>query len=104
MIGLEEDILPHKTLGSDVSEERRLFYVGVTRAREKLVLTRARARKRYGQYRPVSPSRFLEEVPRDLVEIYECGFRPVTEDKRQNLMADLFAKLETKAEGQRITK
>ena len=39
-IGCEEDLLPHRTLGSDVSEERRLFYVGVTRAKQRLVLTR----------------------------------------------------------------
>ena len=104
MIGLEEDILPHKTLGTDVSEERRLFYVGVTRARERLVLTRARSRKRYGQFRPSAPSRFLEEIPRELVRIYECGFRPVAEDQRKGLMADLFAKLDTSSAAQRISK
>ena len=104
MIGLEEDILPHKTLGSDVSEERRLFYVGVTRARERLVMTRARSRKRYGQFRPVAASRFLAEVPPDLIVPYECGFRPVAEEKRKDLMANLFAKLETSAASRRLTK
>jgi DNA helicase-2/ATP-dependent DNA helicase PcrA len=103
-IGCEEDLIPHKTLGSDVSEERRLFYVGVTRAKEHLVLTRARARKRYGRFAPVAPSRFLLEIPPNMVNAFESGFRPVGEDQRKNLLADLFKKLEVNSANQKIEK
>src|SRR5262249_13357007 len=53
LLGLEEDLLPHAKLGQNVDEERRLFYVGVTRAQKHLIVTRCRQRKRYGQLRPV---------------------------------------------------
>ena len=101
-IGCEEDLIPHKTLGSDVSEERRLFYVGVTRAKHKLILTRAKARKRYGRFNSVAPSRFLLEIPPAMITAFETGFRPVGEVQRKNLLADLFAKLEVKAASQKI--
>ena len=96
IIGVEEDMIPHKTLGSDIDEERRLFYVGVTRAKRRLVLTRARKRKRYGKLRPVSPSRFLFEFPEKLVTVFEEGHRPLAEADRQQMMKDLFAKIEQK--------
>jgi DNA helicase-2/ATP-dependent DNA helicase PcrA len=102
-IGCEEDLIPHRTLGSDVSEERRLFYVGVTRAKERLVLTRARSRKRYGKFAPVAPSRFLLEIPSQMLTSFETGFRPVGESERKNMMADLFAKLEVTAGKQKLT-
>jgi DNA helicase-2/ATP-dependent DNA helicase PcrA len=66
MVGVEEDLLPHKRtleLGGDLAEERRLCYVGMTRARTRLWLTHASRRKRHGTEAPRSPSRFLEEVP-----------------------------------------
>lgn len=102
-VGCEEELIPHRTLGTDVAEERRLFYVGVTRAKERLVLTRARARKRYGQFVPSAPSRFLLEIPEHLLKSFETGFRPVSESERKNLMAELFKKLEISAERQKIT-
>jgi superfamily I DNA/RNA helicase len=101
-IGCEEDLIPHRTLGSDVSEERRLFYVGVTRAKERLVLTRARTRKRFGKFSAVAPSRFLLEIPEKMVTAFESGFRPVGESERKNLMADLFAKIEQNAARQKL--
>jgi len=94
LAGLEEDILPHKTLGSDISEERRLFYVGVTRARKRLILSRAKARKRYGKWVPSPPSRFLCELPDGLVQAFE-GARPVREGHRKAMLADLFKKLDS---------
>ncbi|HVK60458.1 MAG TPA: 3'-5' exonuclease, partial [Bdellovibrionales bacterium] len=103
-VGCEEDLIPHRTLGSDVSEERRLFYVGVTRAKERLILTRARTRKRFGKFQLVAPSRFLLEIPQDMVTAFESGFRPVGEEQRKNLLSDLFKKLEVSAASQKIEK
>jgi superfamily I DNA/RNA helicase len=68
--GAEEDILPHKkSLDSDegVEEERRLFYVGITRAMNELYLTYTDQRTRYGKPAPSVPSRFLQELPEDAV-------------------------------------
>jgi superfamily I DNA/RNA helicase len=101
-VGCEEDLLPHRTLGSDVSEERRLFYVGVTRAKERLILTRAKTRKRFGKFQLVAPSRFLLEIPGHMVTAFETGFRPATEEQRKNLLSDLFKKLEVTAATQKI--
>ncbi|MES2963365.1 MAG: ATP-dependent helicase [Bdellovibrionota bacterium] len=103
-VGCEEDLIPHRTLGSDVAEERRLFYVGVTRAKDRLVLTRTKSRKRFGKFQPVAPSRFLLEIPPDGLTVFETGFRPVGEDQRKNLLASLFAKIDVAASTQKIEK
>ena len=76
--GLEEGLFPHsRTMlqPDDVEEERRLCYVGMTRAMDQLILTRAVYRRRYGTDLPEAsvPSRFLEEVPMQLIE--EMGGR-----------------------------
>jgi len=73
LTGMEEGLFPHsRTLvdPTQMEEERRLCYVGMTRAMDTLVLTRARYRRRYGNDAPESsmPSRFLEEVPSRLIE------------------------------------
>ncbi len=102
MIGVEEDLIPHRTLGTDVSEERRLFYVGLTRAKEHLVLTRSLHRKRYGKMMPSAPSRFLQEIPPHLITSYEGGHRPVSAEKKQALLGDLMKKLESQIETQKI--
>jgi DNA helicase II / ATP-dependent DNA helicase PcrA len=68
--GLEDGIFPHdSSLGSadDVEEERRLFYVGITRAREQLRLTWCLRRRLFGRTTDMSPSRFLDEVPVEMV-------------------------------------
>ncbi len=67
MIGLEEEILPHKnSIAADtVEEERRLMYVGITRARQGLTMTLAEQRKAGGQMKQMTPSRFLDELPQD---------------------------------------
>ena len=66
MVGLEENILPHHrsiaTGASAIEEERRLCYVGVTRAEEYLTLSLALARRKWGKLRPTNPSRFLFEI------------------------------------------
>jgi ATP-dependent DNA helicase Rep len=70
MIGLEEELLPHKnSIASEtIEEERRLMYVGITRARQGLTLTLAEQRKNGGQIRQMTPSRFLDELPQDDLE------------------------------------
>lgn len=66
MVGMEEGLLPHKrTIGgadSEIAEERRLAYVGVTRAQESLTLTRASSRRKWGKAKPSAASRFLFEM------------------------------------------
>lgn len=66
IVGLEDHILPHaKSLKqTGIEEERRLFYVGITRARKKLVLSMARSRMQMGKVEPTTPSRFLYEIPK----------------------------------------
>jgi DNA helicase-2/ATP-dependent DNA helicase PcrA len=73
LAGMEEGLFPHSRTFTDpvgLEEERRLCYVGMTRAMDTLVMTRARYRRRYGSDMPEAsiPSRFLEEVPARLVE------------------------------------
>ena len=73
LAGLEEGLFPHsRTLNNpeELEEERRLCYVGMTRAMNTLILTRAHYRRRYGNDAPEMsiPSRFLEEVPSQLIE------------------------------------
>jgi DNA helicase II / ATP-dependent DNA helicase PcrA len=71
MTGLEEGLFPHSRAAEDeaeLEEERRLCYVGITRARTRLVLTSAARRRIFGDYQGTQPSRFLEEIPPDLIE------------------------------------
>lgn len=67
IMGLEEEILPHRSSieEGNIEEERRLMYVGITRARETLTLTYAAQRKQYGEKLETIPSRFLDELPED---------------------------------------
>jgi DNA helicase-2/ATP-dependent DNA helicase PcrA len=69
--GLEQGLFPHSRSRDDeddLEEERRLLYVGMTRARARLVLTGANRRRVFGEYQSTTPSQFLEEVPTELVE------------------------------------
>jgi DNA helicase-2/ATP-dependent DNA helicase PcrA len=73
LAGMEEGLFPHsRTLlnPEDIEEERRLCYVGMTRAMDTLILSRARYRRRYGTDMPEASvaSRFLEEIPRELMQ------------------------------------
>lgn len=96
LAGLEEDLLPHKNLGSDIDEERRLFYVGVTRAKKRLVMSRCQQRKKNGAVRPVAPSRFLLELPKELYTEFPLGARPVVGQEREDLVASFLSKLDSK--------
>ncbi len=79
IIGLEEGLLPHSRSLSDseaLEEERRLVYVGITRAEDRLYLTRAFRRSTYGFDEPTIPSRFLKDIPPELVEDRDRSGRP----------------------------
>lgn len=65
----EEEITPILKEGTDLEEERRLFYVAMTRAEEELQITYTRERSRYGEIRRMEPSRFLSEIPAELKEM-----------------------------------
>ena len=76
--GMDEGIFPsQRTLQvpSEVEEERRLMYVGVTRAEEKLYLISAKRRQTWGEYRYYNPSRFMQEIPQNLIESFESEGR-----------------------------
>ena len=65
IMGLEEEILPHRNSieEDNIEEERRLMYVGITRAKRTLALTYSAVRKQYGEKYETIPSRFLDELP-----------------------------------------
>ena len=67
IIGMEEKLLPHKVSieEGNIEEERRLAYVGITRARETLAMTMALKRRQFGAILDCEPSRFIEELPQD---------------------------------------
>ncbi|NQX15161.1 ATP-dependent helicase [Rathayibacter sp. VKM Ac-2857] len=71
LTGIEEDLLPHRISANEPggpAEERRLFYVGITRARKRLYLSLAMTRAQYGETSVAMPSRFLQEIPAELIE------------------------------------
>jgi DNA helicase-2/ATP-dependent DNA helicase PcrA len=77
MIGMEEGLLPHSRAFTDedeLEEERRLCYVGITRAKEKLYMTFAERRQTREGYSTQIPSRFLGEIPQDICEYYSSQF------------------------------
>lgn len=88
LAGLEEGLFPHQMSADDpgrLEEERRLCYVGITRAEQQLVLSYAEQRQLHGQTRANPPSRFLRELPEDLlnevrpkVKTYQTGYRAST--------------------------
>jgi len=71
LVGLEDGILPHEKsmMQTGLEEERRLFYVGITRAQKHLTLSMARTRMRMGKTSPTNPSRFLFEIPKTLYKV-----------------------------------
>jgi DNA helicase II / ATP-dependent DNA helicase PcrA len=69
--GMEEGLFPHSRSSEDeeeIEEERRLCYVGMTRAQSKLIITGAVRRRVFGEYQATEPSRFLDEIPEELVD------------------------------------
>ena len=75
--GLEEGLFPHSRASddeADLEEERRLCYVGITRAQRRLVLTSAARRRVFGDYQSTDPSRFIDEIPAELIEEIPSSF------------------------------
>jgi DNA helicase-2/ATP-dependent DNA helicase PcrA len=108
LCGMEEGLLPHSGRGFDdagaepradgvlnLEEERRLCYVGMTRARERLILTRAAQRMKRGKLIPRTPSRFLEDVPAELLDVIDlegpqqAAPRAVQEAKAKSFFASM---------------
>ena len=85
LIGMEEELLPHKSSieEDNVEEERRLAYVGITRAEETLAILVAKKRQKYGEMVDSVPSRFLEELPQDDLDWEEDHVQLSDEEKRE---------------------
>jgi|TARA_R100000655_G_scaffold72467_1_gene111004 ATP-dependent DNA helicase Rep len=91
MMGVEEELLPHRTSieEDNIVEERRLMYVGITRARESLAITQALTRKQYGEKIDTLASRFLEELPLDDLQYIGEGFKKDEEKEDQVAQASI---------------
>jgi len=91
MVGMEENLLPHRSSieADDLEEERRLAYVGITRAQKGLTLTYASKRRRAGEWESCEPSRFLSELPGDDIEWDKPGMAQSPEVRKQRGQAHL---------------
>ena len=94
LIGMEEGILPHQTSidEDNVAEERRLAYVGITRAQQTLCFTLCKERRQFGELIKPEPSRFLLELPQDDLQ-WERDKPPMTEQQKQEKTAANIANL-----------
>lgn len=101
LIGMEEELLPHKRTvdggpdAGDIDEERRLCYVGITRARERLWLSHTLGRKRYGKLVPRTESRFLAELGDAIVRV-GGNASSMSEEQKDKMADDFFAKMREK--------
>ena len=92
IVGLEDGLLPHSRskVEGTLDEERRLFYVAITRAQEALSISHCQGRKKYGQMTPCHPSPFLKELPENLVEwAHEKAKQPVSVQSGKSLFDSL---------------
>jgi len=90
VVGLEDGLLPHSRskIEGTMDEERRLFYVAVTRAMQTLAISHCGGRKKYGQTLPCQPSPFLKELPEELIETSDAKSKtPVAQTSGKNLFA-----------------
>jgi superfamily I DNA/RNA helicase len=90
VVGLEDGLLPHtrSKVEGTMDEERRLFYVAVTRAMQTLTISHCGGRKKYGQLLPCQPSPFLKELPEELVEHSDSKSKqPVVPETGKNFFA-----------------
>ena len=90
--GAEEGLIPHQRSvdenGGDVEEERRLFYVAITRARDKLLISSCMKRRKMQAVMECTPSRFLDEIPANLVEYHEPQ-KELSAEKTRDILADM---------------
>ncbi|MDD3419238.1 MAG: 3'-5' exonuclease [Candidatus Gastranaerophilales bacterium] len=96
LAGLEEGIFPHsraQNSNSEMEEERRLMYVGITRAQDKLYITHAKRRQVWGEIKYFTPSRFLDEIPAKLVEEFYSGSIERTESTFKTAVDSLKSKI-----------
>ena len=94
IVGLEDGLLPHSRskVEGTLDEERRLFYVAVTRAMQTLAISHCGGRKKYGQVLPCQPSPFLKELPEELVEHSDPKSKtPVAQESGKDLFAAMRA-------------
>jgi len=103
LVGMEEEYLPHiRSMNDprDISEERRLAYVGITRAKKYLTLTSAAERTRFGKAEDREPSRFLAEIPPETIDTQRAGDAQSLADQRdaqnQKYLAALKAQIFSK--------
>lgn len=96
LAGMEEELLPHKKTiveNSDINEERRLCYVGITRAKKKLIMTYAKERKMYGKMIPRFKSRFVIELVHCYKEIDRTNFGDMSEEEVKDFKKSFFGNL-----------
>jgi DNA helicase II / ATP-dependent DNA helicase PcrA len=103
IVGLEEGILPHARslatadddagYGDPLAEERRLLYVGITRARQRLALSHCLSRRRNGATETGLPSRYLEEIPPELVEVRDSTTPNLTAEESADLRTNFFSNM-----------
>ncbi len=99
LVGMEEGLLPHQTSmdedspdNKSIEEERRLAYVGITRAQQTLTFSLCKTRRQYGELIKPEPSRFLMELPQDDLQ-WERDKPPITEQQKQQKVSDNVARL-----------
>jgi len=94
MVGMEEGLLPHQTSidEDNIEEERRLAYVGITRAQRELIFTQAKERRQYGEVNRPTASRFLDELPQDDIE-WESRKPPPTAAQRKQSATSAIANI-----------
>ncbi len=91
LVGMEENLLPHRTSieEENIEEERRLAYVGITRAQKNLTLTYTTHRKRFGEIEDCTPSRFIDEIPIDDLEFHGVNIKQDPDKAKQRGQAQL---------------
>ncbi len=94
--GVEEGLIPHarsvEENNGDVEEERRLFYVAITRAQEKLLISSCLKRRKQGMLIECEPSRFLDEIPENLVE-YHNPQEPLSNEQASSILSNMLLSL-----------